>query len=121
MTGPDDPILRFALRKMTDAFDRMAQTRAEIERTPLPSIDEPRNVDSSLMFAIASLPGASPELKVYAARVTVGECSWNEIETLSKPVPPEVGELKRDPALIWFPPKRTPPPDDEEPYTIPWQ
>lgn len=121
MTGPDDPTLRLALRKMTDAFDRMAQTRAEIERTPLPFIDEPRNVDSSLMFAITSLPDASPELRAYAGRVAAGECSWDEIETLSMPVPSEVGELKRDPALIWFPPRQTPPPDDEEPYTIAWQ
>ena len=121
MNAPDDPILRRAVQKMTDAFDRMAQTRAEVERTPLSSIDEPRNVDGALMFAIASLASASPELRAYAGRVAAGECSWDEIETLSRPVPPEIGELKRDTALIWFPAKQTPPPDDEEPYRIPWQ
>ncbi|MET0196744.1 MAG: hypothetical protein ABW364_05940, partial [Rhodococcus fascians] len=78
MTAPDDPILRRAVQKMTDAFDRMAQTRAVVERTPLSSIDEPRNVDSALMFAIASLASASPELRAYAGRVAAGECSWDE-------------------------------------------
>lgn len=121
MTVPDDPLLRLALQKMTDAFDRMAHTRAEIERTPVPSFGEPRTIDSALMFDIALLPGASPELRAYALRVAAGECTWDEIETLARPVPPEVAELKRDPMLIWFPPKRTPTSNDDEPYRIPWQ
>jgi hypothetical protein len=78
-------------------------------------------VDSSMMYDIASLPGASAELKAYAERVGAGESRWNEIETLSVPVPPEVAELKRDPMLIWFPASGPSTPDDELPYRIPWQ
>ncbi|MET4047306.1 hypothetical protein BJD99_08640 [Rhodococcus sp. 1163] len=121
MTEPDDAVLRQALRKMSDALDRMAQTRAQVESTPLPSFDQPRTVTGSMMYDIASLPGASAELRAYAARVGAGECRWDEIETLSRPVPPEVEELKRDPLSIWFAPPPTLPADDEKPYTIPWQ
>lgn len=121
MMESDDPVLRQALRKMTDIFDTMAETRARVQRTPLPSFDQPRMVDSSMMYDIASLPGASAELKAYAERVGAGECRWNEIETLSVPVPPEVAELKRDPMLIWFPASGPSTPDDELPYRIPWQ
>ena len=120
MIDPDDPVLRQALRKMTDAFDRMAETRAQVDRTPPPTCAEQRVVDGSLLYDLASLPGASAELRAFAIRVGAGECRWDEIETLSRPVPPEVAELKGDPLLIWFPTRR-PPPENEEPYTIPWQ
>lgn len=121
MTMPDDPLVRRAMRRMTEAFDRLAQTRADVERTPVPRFDGQRVVDSSMMFGIASLPGASAELKAYAFRVGTGECCWDEIESLCRPVPREVAELKLDPLVIWFPPRRALPPDDDEPYTIPWQ
>lgn len=106
---------------MTDAFDRMAQSRAEAERAPVPSVDLRRVVDDSLMYGIASLPGASPELRAFAVRVSAGECSWHDVETLARPVPPEIAELQRDPTLVWFPPRPALPPDDDEPYSIPWQ
>ncbi|WP_415976080.1 hypothetical protein [Rhodococcus sp. 077-4] len=106
---------------MTDIFDRMAEHRAQVQRTPLPSFDQPRVVDSSLLYDMASLPGASPELQAYALRVGAGECRWDEVEALSRPVPPEVAEMKRDPTLIWFPHARQPPPEDDTPYRIPWQ
>ena len=117
---PDDAVLRQALRRMTDVFDRMAETRAQVQRTPLPSFDQPRVADSSMLYDIASLPGASAALKAYAQRVGAGECRWDEIEILSVPVPPEVAEFKRDPLLIWFPASPPPPPDNEQPYRIPW-
>lgn len=120
MTGPDDPLLRHALQKMTDAFSAMARTRAEVERTPIPSFDGPRTVDSSMMYDIASLPGASTELRAFAARVAAGECRWDQIDTLSRPVPREVADLKNDPNVIWFPPSPPPSPDDAQ-YRIPWQ
>ncbi|MGA9871558.1 MAG: hypothetical protein WBQ44_10510 [Rhodococcus sp. (in: high G+C Gram-positive bacteria)] len=121
MTGPDDPTLRSAVQKMMNAFEHMAHTRASVERTPIPSFDQPKAVDSSMMFAIASLPGASPELRAFASRVGAGECGWDEIETLSRPVPREVAELKSDPMVIWFPPGQRVQPRSEEPYRIPWQ
>lgn len=121
MNAPDDSVLQQALRKATEAFDRMADTRARVGRAPLPSFDQPRHVDSSMMYDVASLPGASAELTAYARRVGAGECRWDEIESLSVPVPPEVAHLKADPMLIWFPIFRTPQSDDDAPYRIPWQ
>ncbi|MCC8928738.1 MULTISPECIES: hypothetical protein [Nocardiaceae] len=121
MTEPTDPLLREAMRTMADALDRLSDARAEVERTPMPSFTEPRVADSSLMYFLASRPEASPELRAYAERVSLGECRWQDIDTACVPLPPEVLELKREPLLVWFPPSQEPPPDDEEPYTIPWQ
>ena len=67
------------------------------------------------------MPGASAELKAYAQRVRVGECRWDDIESLSVPVPPEIAQLKTDSMLIWFPKSHPALPDDDAPYRIPWQ
>ena len=121
MNEPDDSALRQALSKATSVFDRMADTRARVGRTPLPSFDQPRQVDSSMMYDIASLPGASAELKAYAQRVGAGECRWDDIESLSVPVPAEIAQLKADSMLIWFPESHSALRDDDAPYRIPWQ
>ena len=115
-----DPAIAAAARRMNDSIDRLVDARLRLERTPIDSFEEPRPISDGVMFSLAELPNASPELKRYAERVRNGECFWSEIETRSRPVPREVAELKASPAIIWYPPKPRVEPR-RGPYRIAWE
>lgn len=114
-----DPAVADAERRLNDSIDRLIETRLRFERTPIDFYDTPRAVTDGLMFSLAELSISSPELKAYAERVRVGECTWSDIENRATPVPREVGELKASPMFTWYPAAAQI--DDEQPYRIPWE
>ncbi|NLE80728.1 MAG: hypothetical protein GX610_14325 [Rhodococcus sp.] len=91
-----------AFQKLSNAADRLATARIRTSRIDVNElINEPIEVDDGLMYNLASLPTASPELRAYCIRVYAGECQWCDVERLSVPVPSEVAELKASPHFMW--------------------
>ncbi|WP_410872289.1 hypothetical protein [Nocardia sp. A7] len=116
MREPDlDAEVEAFARKVMDAADNLRT--ATIRLTSI-DVDELFNsateVTEEFISMVAGMDTASPALKAYADRVAAGECRWCDIETLARPVPPEVAEMKSLPQEFtwkWAPePPQAPPP-----------
>ncbi|MGY1896624.1 hypothetical protein ACW9HR_05505 [Nocardia gipuzkoensis] len=103
MREPDlDPEIEAAARRVMDGVDDLRTAHLRVERMNVAEIlRRPTPVTEELMFDLAALPHASPELRAYAELVHNGECQWAEIEVLARPLPPEVADLKASPNFIW--------------------
>ncbi|WP_245839156.1 hypothetical protein [Nocardia donostiensis] len=116
-----DPEIEAAARRVMDSIDGLRTARIRAENMDVASVlHEPTVVTDELMFEFAALPYASPELRYYAERVRNGECRWQEIELLMRPLPPEVLDLRSSPNFIW-PWKPEPPPPPPAASTSPGQ
>ncbi|MCM6772977.1 hypothetical protein NDR87_05030 [Nocardia sp. CDC159] len=119
---PDlDPDVAAAARQVFDAAARLETVGLRVERTDLEGLWRPTPVTEELMSALAAMTGASEELQGYAERVRNGECPWDRIESLARPVPPEVAALKASPSYLWnwdprpqAPPVRSPKPRGDD-------
>ncbi|CAM4242294.1 hypothetical protein NONI108955_16355 [Nocardia ninae] len=114
---PDlDPQVDAIARKVMDAVDNLRTATIRLSNIDVDELfDSPTEVSEEFIAMVAGMDTASPALKAYAERVSTGECRWRDIETLARPVPPEVAEMKNSPLFIWpwtpEPPQQpTPPP-----------
>jgi hypothetical protein len=100
---PDlDPDIEQAFRRLMDRADDLETARLRAERLDVHALlSEPTLVTEEFMSDLARIPHASAELRAYAERVYSGECRWSEIETLARPLPTEVAELKDSPNFVW--------------------
>lgn len=100
---PDaDPETAAAFRSLMDAVDDLRTARIRMENFDMQAfLDQPTEVTEEFMRVLAGVPGASPELVAYAARVANGECRWSEIEKLLQPLPAEVAEVRSSDRFIW--------------------
>lgn len=100
---PDlDPAVEAAVAPVRDAIDDLRTARIQAENMDVHAIlTDPTLVTEEFMSNLASLPQASPALQAYSLRVGDGECRWPEIESVARPIPPEVADLKTSPAFIW--------------------
>lgn len=110
-----DPQVEAMARRVLSAATDLETFVLRVERTNLDELQaEPSRVTDELMRRLAAMPIASMELKAFAERVDRGECTWSEIETLARPVPPEVAELKASPSYTWVWTTPTAPPVQSE-------
>ncbi|WP_051026792.1 hypothetical protein [Nocardia higoensis] len=110
-----DPHVEAMARRVLSAVADLETVGLRVERTNLDELQaEPSLVTDELMRRLAAMPIASMELKAFAARVDRGECTWSEIETSARPVPPEVAELKTSPRYTWVWTTPTAPPAQSE-------
>ncbi len=97
-----DPNVEAAARKVFSAAADLETASLRVERTDIEQLwDAPTPVTGGLLAELAAMPNASPELKAYAERVRSGECQWEQIELLARPIPPEIAELKSSPSFTW--------------------
>lgn len=97
-----DPAVASAFRSLMDAVDDLRTARMRMESFDIQAfLDEPTEVTEEFMRVLAGVPGASPDLVAYAARVANGECRWSEIERLLWPLPAEVAEVRTSDRFIW--------------------
>lgn len=103
-------------RKVMDAADDLRTATIRLTSLDVEQLfDSATEVTEEFISMVAGMDTASPALKAYAERVAAGECRWCDIETLARPVPPEVAEMKSLPQeFIWKwtpePPQAPPPP-----------
>ncbi|MEV6223260.1 hypothetical protein AB0M13_16555 [Nocardia fluminea] len=120
MREPDlDAEVEAFARKVMDAADNLRTATIRLTSINVDELFESATeVTEEFISMVAGMDTASPALKAYAARVAAGECRWCDIETLARPVPPEVAEMKSLPReFIW---KWTPePPQAPPPATWP--
>ncbi|MDO3650491.1 hypothetical protein [Nocardia mangyaensis] len=117
MREPDlDPEVEAISRKVMDAVDNLRTATIRLANIDIDELfDGPTEVTDEFISTVAGMDTASPALKAYADRVGSGECRWCDIETLARPVPPEVAEMKGSPLFTW---KWTPePPEEPTPLT----
>ncbi|GAA5103835.1 hypothetical protein GCM10023319_72010 [Nocardia iowensis] len=124
MREPDlDPEVEAIARKVMDAVDNLRTATIRLANVDVDELfDGPTEVTEEFIAMVAGMDTASPALKTYAERVGSGECRWCDIETLARPVPPEVAEMKSSPLFIWKwtpePPRApAPPPGPPLPLT----
>ncbi|NKY86373.1 hypothetical protein [Nocardia veterana] len=97
-----DPGVENAARKVFDAAADLETASLRAERTDIEQLwSTPTPVTGGLLAELAAMPNSSPALKDYAERVRAGECQWEQIELLARPVPPEIAELKSSPSFRW--------------------
>ncbi|WP_256977104.1 hypothetical protein [Rhodococcus sp. RS1C4] len=106
-------------RRVLDAVDRLRAARLRADATPIHVDQGPVVVDEALLERISQARTASPELRTYGVRVASGSSTWDRIEFDAVPIPPEVEQMKADPRIVW--PRHWPLPQEDQPYSIPWQ
>ncbi|MEV0332141.1 hypothetical protein [Nocardia sp. NPDC050717] len=99
MREPDlDPTVEALARKVMDAVDNLRTATIRLASIDVDELfDGATEVTEEFMATIAGMDTASPALKAYAERVAAGECRWADIESMARPVPPEVAEMKGSP------------------------
>ncbi|MGV9675353.1 hypothetical protein ACWDSJ_08740 [Nocardia sp. NPDC003482] len=97
-----DPTVESLMREVMSAVDDLRTARIRLDDLDVDALlREPTIVTEDFMAALADAEAASPALRAYAERVRAGECGWADIESLARPVPPEVAELKGSPRFVW--------------------